>query len=663
MKHQPDTGLALPYQLILEAAGFAFFVTDHEGHIEDASTTVANITGYTHAELKGQNLRLLIDEGPYQEFLDSFSSDEVPDVVHHLKLPITTKTGDTVWVEAHFVAYAQDEHIHYYSIIREITAQIETEAALKSEHHRFRGLFERSNDAVFFIDLNGIIIDVNQAGVDMLGTTPDDQIGRRASDNTIEREYDAAKKIRERLMLGEDISIYERTFRRADGSTFPAEINVALVRDANGNPSHIQSIVRDISQRKQIAGQLEEQLWQITTLRDIDAELTERLNPDYVLMMALDSAMRLSGSESGFIGLLNHKGKLEAAKVIGDYPPILDQLDLNAGIIGRVIRNLKAEWVPDVHRDPDYLDIRESTRCKIVVPLVTQESVFGVLNLESAHPDQFNEERFELVKQVASRIAIAFDNARLYRQSETQLQELQTLYNQIKSLEQLKTDMIRMASHDLRNPLGGILGFIDLIKTDPQLAYESGSLIDYLDNIQDAAKQMKRIAEDILTLERLENATEEAINVTEMVELIFQQHVARSDLHKHTLTFQNAADEPPIFMMGDANQIHEAIDNLISNAIKYTPSQGRIEVSLFREGAEAVLKVRDNGIGVKKENHDKLFKPFSRIKSRETAMIDGTGLGLHLVKQIIERHGGQMFFESEFGEGSTFGFRIMWIMQ
>ena len=105
-------------------------------------------------------------------------------------------------------------------------------------------------------------------------------------------------------------------------------------------------------------------------------------------------------------------------------------------------------------------------------------------------------------------------------------------------------------------------------------------------------------------------------------------------------------------------QLREAVTNLISNAIKYTPPGGTVRVRLYTETDQIAFAVTDTGVGIPAEMQAKLFHPFYRVRTRETVKIEGTGLGLYLVKGIVERHSGSMFLQSEYGTGSTFGFRL-----
>jgi two-component system phosphate regulon sensor histidine kinase PhoR len=109
---------------------------------------------------------------------------------------------------------------------------------------------------------------------------------------------------------------------------------------------------------------------------------------------------------------------------------------------------------------------------------------------------------------------------------------------------------------------------------------------------------------------------------------------------------------------GDKTQLYEAITNLISNAIKYTPSEGTITVSLSCEDEKISFRVQDTGYGIPADRQERLFEPFYRARVEGTESTEGTGLGLHLVKNVVERHGGTMMFKSEFQKGSLFGFTL-----
>jgi two-component system sensor histidine kinase/response regulator len=295
------------------------------------------------------------------------------------------------------------------------------------------------------------------------------------------------------------------------------------------------------------------------------------------------------------------------------------------------------------------------------VPLVYRNRLIGVLNLETSHPEQFTEDAYDFVKLIVGRITVAVDNAQLYELAQQQLMDMHQLYNRVSQLEQLKTDMIRIAAHDLRNPLGQVLGFSEL------LLEESVSLTEdqheFIDSIHRGGKKMQKMIGDILSLQRIEamptGTQHEVIDLVELTRSLFAESSVKA--HQKAQEYQLNVPDTGIKIKGDIAQLREAMDNLIGNAIKYTPEKGSVTVRLKLDGDSgdrAIFEVEDSGIGIPEDQQARLFQPFFRAKTNETVKIEGTGLGLHLVKNIVERHHGKMRFHSIYGRGSAFGFEI-----
>jgi signal transduction histidine kinase len=291
-------------------------------------------------------------------------------------------------------------------------------------------------------------------------------------------------------------------------------------------------------------------------------------------------------------------------------------------------------------------------------PMVAHNRLLGVISLETDDPARFTPEVFEFTNLLTARVAAAIENARLYQLSQSQLAELRGLYEQVSALEQIKTDMIRIASHDLRSPLGIIVGYLDLLQYDlgPTLNDEQRG---FFDAMKRAAERMQRMTSDILSLERVQTVrmqTHVRLQLDHVLRKVVDDFEDQATRKRVTLVRSFGADRVPI--VGDPISLAEAIGNLVSNAIKYTPSGGRVEVRLTKGRKSAEVLLIDNGIGIPDADQDKLFSPFYRVKTDETQGIEGTGLGLYLVKKIVEQHMGELIFRSVHGEGSTFGFRV-----
>jgi signal transduction histidine kinase len=236
--------------------------------------------------------------------------------------------------------------------------------------------------------------------------------------------------------------------------------------------------------------------------------------------------------------------------------------------------------------------------------------------------------------------------------------KLKRLYQEKTELEQLKTEMIQIASHDIKNPVMSILVNLHLLRMSNTGRDWSAVDQQRLEQIEQSANRINEIVGSILSLERIAKLQEEGLQATDLVQIVKQicsEHLPKFETKQQQVEIyiveeRLIADCEPV-------QLAEAVANLILNAHNYTPDKGRIAISLKRCDQHAVFRITDNGYGVRKEDHERIFLPFFRSKLPENVE-EGTGLGLHLVKNIVNRHNGTIIFESTEGIGSTFGFRL-----
>lgn len=264
-------------------------------------------------------------------------------------------------------------------------------------------------------------------------------------------------------------------------------------------------------------------------------------------------------------------------------------------------------------------------------------------------------QRFEVRDEVSQRDYAA--QVSDWRESEKSALGQVIVFNDItaiQDLNRLKSQMIQMASHDLKNPLGVVLGYAEmlLMDTDPQDDVHS-----YAEGIARTTERMLDMVTDLLDLERIEASLEgvqEDFSPLPMLDAIISEESVKATQKRQTLQRDLAPNLP--VLRGDPSQLREAFRNLLDNAIKYTPEGGTIIVRAATDSRRFNFAVEDTGYGIPAPLQGDLFKRFYRAKQPGTEDIPGTGLGLSLVKAVIERHGGQVWFRSAAGEGSTFGF-------
>jgi signal transduction histidine kinase/DNA-binding response OmpR family regulator len=223
-----------------------------------------------------------------------------------------------------------------------------------------------------------------------------------------------------------------------------------------------------------------------------------------------------------------------------------------------------------------------------------------------------------------------------------------------KELEQLKNEFIATASHDLKNPIATISGFSHLMSQAGPLNEQQ---TEFIERIQSAAKNMNELVQSLLQLVQLDlgkglPVKNEPVDLNEVIKRTVDEFEPQAKSKGQELTFENAA--PACRVRGDASQLMQMWRNLISNAIKYTPQGGSIQVSQSVLDHTVVGQVKDNGYGIPAESLPMLFNRFYRVRDDNTQQIEGSGLGLAIVKSIVEKYGGQVSVESELGKGTCF---------
>jgi len=230
---------------------------------------------------------------------------------------------------------------------------------------------------------------------------------------------------------------------------------------------------------------------------------------------------------------------------------------------------------------------------------------------------------------------------------------------EIRNVERMKTAFVSTVSHELRTPLTSIKGFVSTLLQDTEGYYDRETQREFLQIIDTETDRLKRLIDDLLNVSRIESGRALQLNPKPIDLPSLAERVAtiqRSYTNKHQIILDFPEDFPTI--VADEDKIDQILTNLINNAIKYSPRGGEVRVKGVPEGETVLISVSDQGIGIPKEHLHKIFERFHRVDNRDTREAGGTGIGLFLVKHLVERHGGTIWVESEEGKGSTFYFRL-----
>lgn len=224
----------------------------------------------------------------------------------------------------------------------------------------------------------------------------------------------------------------------------------------------------------------------------------------------------------------------------------------------------------------------------------------------------------------------------------------------LRQLDQLKDEFVHTVSHELKTPLTAILGGTEILMLDESRL--DGDQQELLGIVDEGARRLRTLIDDLLDLSRLEDGRVELLyseqSLPDLVDLTLELVASRSNCsieRDYQLTDK---------VLLDRDKIRQVLENLISNAVKYSPEGGTISVRVSLEEAQARVDVSDTGIGIPGDRLSKVFDKFYRVDASTTAQVEGTGLGLSITRHLIEMHGGRLWVESELGEGSTFSFTI-----
>lgn len=231
---------------------------------------------------------------------------------------------------------------------------------------------------------------------------------------------------------------------------------------------------------------------------------------------------------------------------------------------------------------------------------------------------------------------------------------------EIRRLERMKTEFVSAVSHELRTPLTSIKGFIATLLEDREGYFDAETRYEFYQIIDQETDRLKRLIEDLLNLSRIERGVAlqphwQKVDVAKLIDRVIA--IQRGYTDKHQFVSDIPESLPPI--VADEDKLDSILTNLVNNAIKYSPNGGEIHVRAVREDNTVLISVQDQGIGIPKDKLSKIFEKFERIDTKETRAAGGTGIGLYLVKHLVELHEGQIWAESEGpSKGSTFFVRL-----
>ncbi|MBI3827128.1 MAG: GAF domain-containing sensor histidine kinase [Candidatus Rokubacteria bacterium] len=402
---------------------------------------------------------------------------------------------------------------------------------------------------------------------------------------------------------------------------------------------------------------------QLTALGEVGQAVSSSLDVDTVLSTIVGRAVQLAGADDGTLYEYDEGAEsfeLRATTNADDEVRRLQRtsrLRLGEGAVGIAGQARAPIQIPDIAIEGAYDSrlrealLRAGTRALLAVPLLREGHILGGLVVSRRTPGEFAPEVVSVLETFATQSALAIQNARLFREIEVKSRQLEVA-------SEHKSEFLANMSHELRTPLNAVIGFSEVL-LERMFGEINDKQTEYLGDILTSAQHLLSLINDILDLSKIEAGRMEldAADFDLPSAIDNALTLVRERAGRRGVKLGQTIDEGLGQIHGDERKVKQVLLNLLSNALKFTPEGGRVDVRASIVDGFAEISVRDTGIGIAPGDHGAVFEEFRQVGSTEKKA-EGTGLGLSLARKFIELHGGRIWLESQIGAGSTFTFTL-----
>ncbi len=539
----------------------------------------------------------------------------------------------------------------------DISARRRADQALRTSEQRYRELADAMPLIVWIAQPNGVLDYYNQRWFDYTGLTLEQTRGW-SWQQVIHPDdlQNCMQRWNEALGTGQPYEL-EYRWKHADG-TYRWHLGLAqAVRDADGQIAYWVGTGTDIEEQKQVEDQqrlLAEASVLLVSSLDYEPMLTQLTR---LVVPRLADWCAIHILEDGVVRRLafTHNDPTKQA-LVGERPARYPLDPSVRHIVSHVLRSGEPELYSDVPdtllneaaRDEEHLQTLRTLvfRSYICLPMVARGNTLGTITLAIADSGRrYGQAELAFGEDLASRAAIALDNARLYHDAQAAVHA--------------RDQFLSIASHELKTPLTSLMGYVDLMQRraaragdqterDQRAMRVVGEQAARLNKLVGALLDLSRIETGQLSIER------GLVDLNALAHRLVEETKPTTD--RHTIAFSGS--EQPIMLLGDELRLEQVLQNLIQNAIKYSPGGGIVTVQIERQGDNASVRVSDKGIGIPAAALPQLFRRFYRAPNADSQHISGMGIGLYVVKEIVELHGGTVEVDSHELQGSTFIIRL-----
>lgn len=540
---------------------------------------------------------------------------------------------------------------------------------LEESEEKYRSLFTSMRDGIYQTNPAGTIILLNRAGVEILGFNHvDDAIGKNLRDLFVNpADYDRLSQEFEEKGFVDRTRVW---LKRQDGRMICVEVSGNRVYDDQGATMEVEGIFRDVTTSVRLEQEARERSERISAINQIANVINSSLEAGRLYESLVVEVKKLVNFDYAALALLD--GESNAFRTRQLWPEkaasASSNLDLEESCAAWVARERQCLLVDDLHAagSPFAGHFPENIRSCLCVPLYATGRIIGTLNLGLRVPQGFTVHDVEVLEQMAPHVAVAIRNAQLLENLQLSLEEvtrarekLHEVNEELKTLDEMKTNLLSNVSHELRTPLVSVMGYTDMIyngKVGPINPVQQEYLGISLRNVE----KLVTLIENLLDFSRLNRGAEKLVfdtfDLVECAQASLQIIQPVADGREIQLIL-NAPNEP-VLIEGDKGKLGQVFNNLLSNAVKFNDHGGSVTIEIRPSESSVEVRVIDTGIGIPQEAWDKVFTRFYQYDSSSTRKYGGTGIGLSIAQDIVRLHGSRIHVTSEVGKGSTFMFNL-----
>lgn len=637
---------------LVEQASDGIFVADLEGRYTEVNTAGCRMLGYSREQIVGKTIVDLIPTEEVERLREA-KEHLLKGGIHIAEWTLRRKDGSYMPVEVSAKILPDGR---WQGIVRDITERRRLQEKLRLAEATSSGIISISADAIISIDDAQRITMFNAGAERIFGYSKAEILGAPLETLLPERFRKNHSQHVKRFAEGEETArrmgmrSAEIFGLRKNGEEFPAD--AAISKLAPGGRRLLTVAVRDVTEQKRVESEqrLLAEIGKILVTAGLDYQrlLTEVANlmvrnvADWCSVDIVQEGdvrrLRIVHSDPGMAATCDALERYPAVRKVPS--PVAEVLDTQGPVL---MSEVPPGWLESTAQDAEHLRLMRmlDPGSFIVVPLVARGQILGTLGLGASRASRrYGPQDVRLVELLASRIAVAVDNARLHGALERAVRA--------------RDEVLGIVAHDLRNPLSSIL-------LQTKVPRRGGDELEgrdqkAMERIHRAAARMNVLIEDLLDAARLEagqelSITQEAVPTAGVLTEVVEQHQTAISASGRTLDVDATGVPPSIW--ADRTRLLQVFDNLLGNAVKF--SRRRITVGARPEDGKALFWVADDGEGVSAEDLPRLFDRFWQAARADRR---GAGLGLSIVKGIVEAHGGRIWVESEVGVGTTFFFTL-----